>query len=101
MHNTSTILDRYGQSQNKFFEYLAAGKPVLMTYSVGYSICENNHCGVELKTQSPQAIADGLESMLNLDQDEYKYMCLCAEKTAEEYDFKNHTKKLIDIIESL
>ena len=101
MHNTSTILDRYGQSQNKFFEYLAAGKPVLMTYSVGYSICENNHCGVELKIQSPQAIADGLEYMLNLDQDEYKYMCLRAEKTAEEYDFKKHTKKLIDIIESL
>ncbi len=101
MHNTSTILDKYGQSQNKFFEYLAAGKPVLMTYSVGYSICEKNNCGMEIEVQSPENIADGLELMANLNANEYDKMCLNAENTAKEYDFKYHTKKLTDIIESL
>lgn len=101
MHNTSTVLDQYGQSQNKFFEYLAAGKPILMTYSVGYSICEKNHCGVEVSVQSPESIADALEYMAALDAQEYDKMCWSAEKTAREYDFKLHTQKLINIIENL
>lgn len=101
MHNTSTVLDRYGQSQNKFFEYLAAGKPVLMTYSVGYSVCEKNNCGIEVMKQSPESIADALEKVSSLSKTEYCQMCSNAEETARIYDFKTLTKKLIDIIESL
>ena len=45
LHNSSTSLDKYGQSQNKFFEYLAAGKCILQTYTTGYSILEKFKCG--------------------------------------------------------
>ncbi len=101
LHNSSTELDKYGQSQNKFFEYLAAGKPILMTYSVGHSICKENNCGLEVERQSPEAIADAIRTIVNMTDEEYAVFSKNAEETAEKYDFKNLTEKLADIIESL
>lgn len=101
LHNSSTVLDKYGQSQNKFFEYLAAGKPILMTYSVGYSIIKAQGCGVELENQTPEAIADALEAFSAMPKEQYDAMSKKAKEVAENYDFKLHTKKLADIIESL
>lgn len=101
LHNTSTELNKYGQSQNKFFEYLAAGRPVLMTYSVGHSICKENNCGFEIDEQSPESIADAIEHIVQLKDDEYQIYSHNAEETAKRYDFKDLTKKLVSIIESL
>ena len=33
LHNSSTSLDKYGQSQNKLFEYLAAGRCIAVSYT--------------------------------------------------------------------
>lgn len=101
LHNSSTELDKYGQSQNKFFEYLAAGKPILMTYSVGHSICKENNCGFEIEKQSPGSIADAIEKIVKLSKDEYRMYSDNAEETAKLYDFRNLTMILIDAIESL
>ena len=101
LHNSSTELDKYGQSQNKFFEYLAAGKPILMTYSVGHSVCRENNCGFEIEKQSPESIADMIERIVRLDDEEYRVYSRNSEKTAEKYDFKNLTVTLINEIESL
>ena len=101
LHNSSTVLDKYGQSQNKFFEYLAAGKPILMTYSVGYSICKKDGCGVELDEQTPEKIADALEAFSVMPKEQYDEMSKKALQVAENYDFKLHTRKLAEIIESL
>ncbi len=100
LHNSSTILDKYGQSQNKFFEYLAAGKPILMTYSVGHSIIKARKCGIELEKQTPEYIAGAIERLTNLNADQYAEYCNNAELCSKEYDFKNLTHKLIDIIEN-
>lgn len=99
LHNSSTSLDKYGQSQNKFFEYLAAGKPIIMTYSVGYSIVERENCGIELKTQSAKNIAEAINDMCNISEDKYANYCKNASELAYKYDFKFLTKKLIQIIE--
>lgn len=101
MHNTSTILDKYGQSQNKFFEYLAAGKPVLMTYSVGYSICKAEGCGIEIEEQSPEHIARAIIEMADLDDENYKKMCSASINTAKKYSFEELTEKLISLIENI
>lgn len=101
LHNSSTGLDKYGQSQNKFFEYLAAGKPVLVTYLVGHSVCRENDCGFEIEKQSPESIADAIEKIVGLSDAEYGTFSANAAKTAERFDFKNLTAKLADTIESL
>ena len=101
LHNSSTSLDKYGQSQNKFFEYLAAGRPILMTYSVGHSVVRENNCGLELDAQAPSQIAEAMIKLSNLSEKDYKKMCLNAKQLSVEYDFKNLTDKLICIIENI
>lgn len=100
MHNTSTVLDKYGQSQNKFFEYLAAGKPVLMTYSVGYSICKAEACGIEVEVQNPTNIAAAMEKIAGLPEDERTRMGFNARETSGKFDYKLLAEKLEEIINS-
>lgn len=100
LHNSRSILDKYGQSQNKFFEYLAASRPVLMTYSVGHSVCKARNCGIELEDQTPEAVADGLEMLSRLPEADYRAYCENAKAASGDYDFKNLTKKLIRVLES-
>lgn len=101
LHNSSTALDKYGQSQNKFFEYLAAGKPILMTYSVGYSVVKREGCGIELDEQTSEKIADALQAFSAMPKERYDEMAKKAKEVARSYDFKIHAKKLAEIIESL
>jgi len=98
LHNSSTSLDKYGQSQNKFFEFLAAGRPILMTYSVGHSIVKEKNCGIELDEQTPEMIATAIERLACLSHDDYDLLCRSAQNCAEKYDFKKLTQTLIQTI---
>lgn len=98
MHNTSTVLDKYGQSQNKFFEYLAAGKPVLMTYSVGYSICGEGGCGMEIEVQNAENIAAAMEHIAGLPDADKKRMGKNAREMSKKCDYKYLAVQLAAII---
>jgi len=99
LHNTSTSLDKYGQSQNKFFEYLAAGKCIVQTYTTGYSICEKFNCGISASVQSAEEIAKAvIEACCN--EELNKLMGKNARKAAYEYDYQRLTDKLFTIIEN-
>jgi len=99
LHNMSTTLDKYGQSQNKLFEYLAAGRCIVQTYRPGYSICDRSGCGISAAVQTAQEIAATVMSACS-DDDACCQMGKNARKAANEYDFNCLTEKLIDIIES-
>lgn len=98
LHNASTVLDKYGQSQNKFFEYLAAAKPILMTYSVGHSIVKQYGCGVELEQQTPEAIADAMRLFVTCDKARYAAQAQSSYEVAKEYDYAALTRRLADIL---
>ncbi|WP_202709634.1 glycosyltransferase family 4 protein [Sporosalibacterium faouarense] len=98
LHNSSTSLDKYGQSQNKFFEYLAAGRCVIQTYTTGYSILEKNNCGVSATKQSPEEVARVIIKACSDDQ-KVEQMGQNARKAAYNFDFKKLTKELIQVIE--
>ena len=52
----------YGTSPNKFFDYIAAGLPVLNNYPGWLAGMINEHaCGFALEPDDPQAFADALE----------------------------------------
>lgn len=52
----------YGTSPNKFFDYLAAGLPVLVNYPGWVAdLITTNHCGVVVPPENPTAFADALE----------------------------------------
>ena len=101
LHNSSTMLDKYGQSQNKFFEYLASGKPILMTYTVGYSVVKEQQCGMEVQQQTPEAIADAMIAFCNLSSEKMELYKKNTLRCASQFDFKHLTEKLINTIENI
>ncbi len=101
VHWEMNPLLRVGESYNKSFEYFAAGKPVFYTVRPGYSIVEKYHCGHITDGFTPQDIANGIESMASLSEEEKAIMAKNARGVAEIYDFKVLTKKLISIIENI
>ena len=100
LHNSSTSLDKYGQSQNKFFEYLAAGKCVIQTYTTGYSILEKYSCGISATEQTPDRIAEIVLDVCS-NEEMAKRMGTNARQAAHEFDFKKLTSKLVDIINNV
>lgn len=100
LHNSSTSLDKYGQSQNKFFEYLAAGRCVIQTYTNSYSVLDKYKCGVSAIEQQPKEIAKIILEVCE-DNEKAEQMGANARKAAYEFDFTNLTNKLIEIIENV
>lgn len=100
LHNSSTSLDKYGQSQNKFFEYLAAGRCVIQTYTTGYSVLEKYNCGISADKQKPEKIAQIILKACN-DNEKAEQMGQNARRAACEFDFTKLTSKLIEVIENV
>lgn len=84
---------RFGTSQNKMFEYLAAGKPILSGQDDKYSIVRNRDCGISKIMNSPEEITDALMELVDGGYEE-EHIC----GVAKEYDFKFLTSRLVDII---
>ena len=100
LHNSSTILNKYGQSQNKLFEYLAAGKCIIQTYTNKYSVCKNFNCGICVPVQNPKEIADAV-IMACVDETKRQILGKNAREASYEFDYPKLTKKLIDVIERI
>jgi glycosyltransferase involved in cell wall biosynthesis len=73
----------YGTSPNKFFDYLAAGKPALVNYPGWMSdlVVENN-CGVAVPPGDAEAFADAVERLARA-RDHLEEMGLRARRLAE------------------
>lgn len=95
----ATVIYRFGSSQNKLFEYLASGKPVLCNVKIGYSIVDSAGCGLSLEKPGTGAYADAVRKLSHLPTGEYQEMCRNARRAAEEFDFRNLTAKLMEVIE--
>lgn len=92
---------KYGGSQNKVFEYLASGRPILSTITMGYDIIQKYNAGISLKTQSEQSIGDAILNISSSSEEKYKNMCENARMASYEFDFERLTNSLIDVIENL
>ena len=99
VHWEMSSLLKYGESYNKLFEYLAAGKPIFSTVHPGYSIVEQNRCGADTEGFMAQDFAAGIQRLAALPEEDRRRMGENARNAAKEYDFKTLTEKLINIIE--
>lgn len=99
LHNSSTNLNRYGQSQNKLFEYLASGKPILQTYSTNYNIIERYNLGIAISEQNPAEIAKGILDIIGR-KCEWNDIQKRSIEISKQFDFNTLTNKLTKIIES-
>ncbi len=89
---------RYGSSQNKLFEYFAAGRPVLANVRINYNLIDRYGAGLSLDSPAPQAIAAAVELLAGAPEETYRQYCANARRAAEDYDFRRLTEKLLDVI---
>lgn len=95
----SVKLFRFGNSQNKLFEYLASGKPVLTNVKLSYNPADRRRCCYAAVSPDGEGYAAAVLTLYRLSPEEYEEACRAAIKTAEEYDFKNLTEKLLKALE--
>lgn len=96
--NNNTLF-KFGISPNKMFDYFASGKPILFTFSTGYSLIDRYNVGIELEESSPEKIAESILNFRDLNHITYEKYCINTIKAAEDYSFLNLTKSLVNIIE--
>lgn len=89
---------KYGGSQNKMFDYLNAGRPVLTNIKIGYSLLEKYNCGCELGSDSAEEFAQAVLEFFNMDKPEYEQMCINAKNAAADFDYEKLTDKLEEVI---
>ena len=90
----------YGTSPNKFFDYIAAGLPVLNNYPGWLAdIIENEGCGYAVPPADPVAFADVLENAAE-NRSQLKEMGIRAQKLAiREFDREILSDRFVDWIE--
>lgn len=92
---------KYGSSQNKLFDYMASGRPILSNVSIAYSLIQKYHCGQDDTLPDGEAYAHAILSFYQMGEEDRRTMGMNARRAAEDYDFKRLTDKLIAVIESI
>ena len=90
-----------GDSSNKLFEYMAAGKPIISTVKMGYSLIERYNCGIEIENATPAQIANAILTVKTMSKDEYERLGYNASQGAKDIDVKILTKKIISVLENI
>ena len=90
----NTPLNRYGISENKVFDYLAAGKPILCNDASIRSIVDESDCAIV-----DNDLANAVRVLLQMDPEDYRKACSSSEIVAHAYDFESLTDTLESIIE--
>ncbi|MUT69308.1 glycosyltransferase family 4 protein [Stutzerimonas frequens] len=90
----------YGTSPNKFFDYIAAGLPVINNYPGWLAgMIRDNQCGFAVEAEDPQAFADALEQAAN-DRAVLKVMGVRARVLAErEFNREQLGNRFVDWLE--
>jgi len=100
IHVKETPIMRFGCSLNKLFDYFASSKPIVSDLPVAYDLIEKYGAGITLKEQTPEALAEAVYDFYKMPKSEYEKMCNGSKTAAKDYDFKNLTDKLMQIIDS-
>lgn len=87
---------RFGGSQNKLFDYLASGRPILAGEDTKYSITGNEQCGISRHYTGAEDVVDAIKEIRSGD-----FSNTHIRKVAEQYDYNVLTEKIIKIIEEM
>lgn len=99
--NYKAQFGKYGVSSSKMFQYMAAGKPIVCNIDIMYSDIIKYQIGVCHYMKDDQEYADAIQSILDLNNDEYQAMCFRAREAAKEYDYPYLTRQMAKVINKL
>ena len=97
----SVDIFKYGSSQNKLFDYMASGQPILSNVSIAHSLIQKYSCGQDDTLPDAEAYANAVLAFYHMDEEQRRLMGANARRAAEDYDFKCLTDKLMAVIESI
>lgn len=89
---------KYGGSQNKVFDYMNAGKPILTNIKMGRSVLAECGCGIEVDTDNAEKFANAIIEAHDLPQETRLDMGARGKEKAKEFDFKVLTDKFEQVI---
>ena len=92
---------KYGSSQNKLFDYMASGHPILSNVTIAHSLIQKYHCGRDDTLPDADTYAKAVLSFYRMPAAQRQTMGANARRAAEDYDFKKLTNDLINIIEEI
>ena len=92
----------YGTSPNKFFDYLAAGLPIVNNYPGWLAgLIGDNRCGVAVPPESPEELAEAFVTLAK-DRDALAKMGENSRKLGEsQFDRKQLANMFVDCLESI
>lgn len=86
-------MTKYGGSQNKLFDYLASGHPVISGEGGRYSIIRQNGCGISRVFSSPEELVAAIRELK-----EHPVPAAHIRSVAGQYDFQKLTEKLLCVL---
>lgn len=98
VHYSFSPVLRFGISLNKMFDYMAAAKPILVDFPCKYNPALQVGSGIGIDNVAPENIARAIEIFVTMEDEKYENYCQNARRGAEEYDFKNLTQRLLEIM---
>jgi len=91
-------LFRFGIAPNKLMDYMMAGRPVLMAIDAGNDLVTEACCGLSVTPEDPQAVAQGIRSLLKLSEDERKAMGQRGKDyVMQHHDYHVLAKRFLDV----
>lgn len=96
--NAGEYIFKYGSSQNKLFEYLASGKPILSNTKIGYDLISSNNCGTSKNINTDTEYAKEITNYENMNKEKYEKICKNCKETAKKFDFDILANSLINDI---
>ena len=101
LHYSDAGIWKYGSSNNKLFEYMASGKPILSTVHISYGPVDEYDTGVTADKWSVEGIAEAMQAVAQAPLEVRCKWGRNARKVAELYNYPILASKLVDIIEGL
>lgn len=94
-------LFKYGVSPNKLFDYMYSGKPILYAIESGKSnIVKIANCGLSIKAENSEAIADGILKIYNMNYKKREILGINAKNyVLENFTYEKLAEKYNKLIE--
>jgi glycosyltransferase involved in cell wall biosynthesis len=97
-HNNPSKLFKFGISFNKIFDYMAAGKPILVDFECNSNPVLNIGAAISTQGYTCEDIARAIDKAAEMSGEQYRALCENATRGAKKYDYKQLAKELISVI---